>query len=740
MASLEDEIHKLLHNFLANGSYSDKTVQDVISLLITSAKMLTSCYNKQLKEQKSENFLIVPNFLEKLTIHKLKSKLKKKNGLHYIEAQKIVLGKRHDIRLVEGEQEVTVVEDPLYYFSIKSIILSVLSDKEKFFTALNEKKTGNGIIAKDIDGQQLQHLAPPHESDGITKIVLRLVLWADAFESANPLGSKSSAHKITNFCIFFMNFGSPSKQSDIYTLQICYSDDIKKYGIQTVMQQFCIEMKELITGIHVNLHGYDVLVQTRLAGITGDNLEMHELLEYVPPQSSKFCRCCDIERKQFKTCPCKIGTLKTKESYESLKILLEHETDESTRLEILKSAGYESVQNVFNTVDPDFHIQTNWIFDLLHDKFEGETKIIAKSILNYCIYQIKIISLDEFNNRLKNFQYGERFVKDKPTVIDETNLRNLQSQNFRQYGLQMWLFIRVLPFLIYDKLIDFKENKQEAFFRKLEQKKKMGKTEKQIPKAEEVMELLGLQLQILRIATSPQVTEGTICLLDSLTKQQCLLFSQIFPYSSLLNKFHYGLHHSESMRQKGPLILWWTPRLESKHQLLKKRANSAGNFKNLPKTLTDQVSWSYSFDKMYPEPTEIFKLIMFVQIERDKSCFQSLKSSETTVCECDHLIYKGIAYRSGNFLCYHCDGAPNFAKIIKMAKVENDLLFKLQVFECSGFDDFFCAYQIRLAEEDNLLEISFDKCFCTTPLPAWTTFSTNLDDQKLFVSTRTLEF
>lgn len=88
--------------------------------------------------------------------------------------------------------------------------------------------------------------------------------------------------------------------------------------------------------------------------------------------------------------------------------------------------------------------------DIMHDILEGVAPLEVKLMLRHFIYEEKLMTLEQLNDRISSFHYRYSNVKNKPSVI--VNLRCSESA-VKQTASQMWCLLLVLPFLIGD-LVD----------------------------------------------------------------------------------------------------------------------------------------------------------------------------------------------------------------------------------------------------------------------------------------------
>lgn len=715
----EKSFIKKVHKFLSKSSCSDAFLEEVLLLIRTTAEDLTNYYNKTEEDGKR---LTVPVFLSQISLAKAKTKIRRMSGLHYIAPQEVILGRRFDQRNVNGVTQTVSLKDSMYYFPVKKRILSLLQDKTKFSSCLSEKcsfdepNDGNKMYRSDLDGSRIKNLLFTIGQSNNT-IVLRAVLYNDDIEPANPLGSKSGSNKLSNWYIYFQNFGTPSKLSDIYFLQTCYATDVKRYGMNALHKRFRDEMRALRSGFSTHLHNTDVKIVVVLVGVTGDTLAIHSMFIYKSPSAKVFCRCCFITRDEYHRQPTLIAEKRTKEQCNDLQLILNNENlTETEKSQMLTKFGLDSNYCILNEIE-GYHITENDIWDVLHDKLEGETKLITKCILFFTIYMAKAMNLDCLNNRIRNFNYGFLLAKDKPCILDEYNLKLLSTVNLRQYAMQMWVLVRILPFIIFDALEMYEQNEAEQ-----KQKYEKKNPDKTLPAVHEIKKLLSLHLMILRICMSPVLSEGSVTELDSLTKQQICLFSRLFPWVSLPNKIHQGLHYPDSVRAKGPLMNYWTARLEAYHRIHKQRVISAGNFICLPKTIVDQSAWSYSFQRIYPD--------------EDENTNRLKKLVEKKILQIE---FEDVIYFAGQYICFEFNETPSFGKILSMELKDRSLSFCFEIFEEVEFNIEYCGYELKPNQRTAMLQKDIKELYSKWPLDAWNTCHKELSTRKILISSKTLE-
>ena len=166
-----------------------------------------------------------------------------------------------------------------------------------------------------------------------------------------------------------------------------------------------------------------------------------------------------------------------------------------------------------------------------------------------------MFSLDEFNSRLLNFNYGYAET-DKPIPI---LLHTLQStEKPLRSASQMITLVQKLPFLIGDKVQEGDKN----------------------------WSCYLLLRKIIDIILSPRATKELCVSLKLLIRDHHEAFIHLYGVSAYIPKMHFLTHYPEQIQAIGPMIRSWTIRHEAKLNFFK-RASRVSNFKNISFTLAN---------------------------------------------------------------------------------------------------------------------------------------------------------
>lgn len=211
-------------------------------------------------------------------------------------------------------------------------------------------------------------------------------------EVANPIGPKSGFHKLGKFYVTIQNLPPHfhSILENIFTVLICHSLDIKRYGFKKILDPLIKELQKFESdeGVTFILKNDETLtIHGILICFIGDTLAAHEIFELLSPSCNFFCRQCMITRQLLRD-----GTRYT--SLKRNKMLHEDHLRKIESGEITPADCGVRGNSVLNHLKY-FHSTENIVFDIMHDLLEGVVGISIK----WCLM---IISLKPVNLQLTN--------------------------------------------------------------------------------------------------------------------------------------------------------------------------------------------------------------------------------------------------------------------------------------------------------------------------------------------------
>ena len=325
--------------------------------------------------------------------------------------------------------------------------------------------------------------------------------------------------------------------------------------------------------------------------------------------------------------------------------------------------------------------------DAMHDILEGLTPLEIKLLLKEFISQ-KLFSLQEYNSRLLNFNFGYSDT-DKPVPILS---RNLQPDNsLRSSASQMLTLVRILPFLIGDK----------------------------IPEESEHWFCFILLKKIVDIVLCPVVSENQCSTLKILINEHHCKFVQLYGASFYIPKMHFLLHYPDQIQSVAPMVRTWTIRHEAKLNFFK-QASHLTNFKNVAFALANRhqrwISYELASGNLIKStfqcgpPTHGTGITHVHQepknIQENLVKLFSNLDSDTTVFRAKWVSKNGILYQCNNaHVIIDTDRLdPVFGRIDEVLVVGGDqIVFVVSLCKTEYFDGHYHSYVINVTSHRSLL-------------------------------------
>lgn len=328
-----------------------------------------------------------------------------------------------EIQLNDGKKE-----SCLYYVPILQTLKTLLKNKIILEQCLLKKRSTNGIFADLTDGQK-------HRASNFFQQnnILQIILYQDAFEVCNPLGSSRIKHKVVGIYMVLGNLPpwQRSKTDQIQLVSLCYEKDIKYYGWSIILKNIIDDLKVLETvGIQVN----NITFKGSVIFVLGDNLGSHSIGGFIEKFDRKkyFCRFCYIYDLESDVAGTTVA-LRTEESYNV-------DVDQAlTTDEICRGVKFNSPLN-----DLEFyHVATGLPPCLAHDLLEGIVPFDICLIINKVVSK-KIVSFEYINLQLKKikFSVGVKTIS-IPDLKKSEKLIGTASQNL--------YLLYILPFILFEK-------------------------------------------------------------------------------------------------------------------------------------------------------------------------------------------------------------------------------------------------------------------------------------------------
>ncbi|XP_065683824.1 uncharacterized protein LOC136096474 [Hydra vulgaris] len=405
------------------------------------------------------------------------------------------------------------------------------------------KPSNNGLVSDFKDGKLWQnHQLRLKYAHSQNTLLIPVFCFFDDLETANPLGSHSTIHKIGALCTILKCIKPQhnSKLGNILLSAVINSSDRNKYSNKDAFSIYIQEMTELETkGFTIKIDENNFKIFVVLVQIIGDNLGLNGVLGYVESFTATYpCRICKIKRKNFDcTFVESVELLRTKECYNY---------DVS-----LNNCSLNGIKEecCFNKI-PSFHVNDNIYCDIMHDLSEGVCKYFFHKMLNYLVFQQKFFNLSDISSRIRNFSYDHSSIPSCPTEFQ------IKNGSIIIGAIEMFNLVLSFPLLVGD-LVPFDDNIWVIF----------------LMLRQVVLYSFGLHF------SKPDLISFASIIAEFL-QEYCYAFK-----CGLTLKFHNLIHYPRIIKMLGPLSHMWVIRCEGKLRDFKKTASSVGNFKNICKTV-----------------------------------------------------------------------------------------------------------------------------------------------------------
>ena len=570
------------------------------------------------------------------------------SNMNIVMPEERTLGFRYD-QVMDRQTGITVqkvVTETYQYISVKGVLALVLNNEEARLLIENERFNGD-LLRSYKDGLQYHQNAVLRDHPN----AIRIQLYYDDLELANPLGSKTKIHKLGAFyfCIENLPRRYNSVMSSVHLLAVCHSMDLKKYGFDAVLRPFMYEMRELESdaGMTINIDGKNVQVHGTLTTLSADSLAAHEMLGFMSPSANRLCRLClstrDDIQSRFDEGDVQMRNIE--EHDEHVHRALENRSHGDPTTGVRGHCGLNDLRG--------FHCVANFNLDIMHDLFEGVCPFEVKLILKDLIFCKGLFTVKLLNERIKAFPYGFADRKNKPSVISAASVRHVGERGLGQKAKQMECLIHMLPLIVGDL----------------------------IPLNDECWELFMLLRRIMDIVCSPVVARSEMPYLKHLIIEHHSLFRELFPDVRMINKHHHMVHYPTCILNSGPMTTMQCLKYELKHNFSKRFAHIMCNFKNVCKSMAfkHQVyqcsNWSGKGLRCELECTR-GAMASVDSLAGEAVIRETLGiQPDNDVFVADEVVLFGIVYRPGFFIIIDIDDPDNDVDLEVLQTItEEDML------------------------------------------------------------------
>lgn len=558
---------------------------------------------------------------------------------------------------------------------VKFMLRTYLQTEGVFNAVINSLKLSNdGLIRSLIDGSIWQE----RTREMCCRTVIPINIYFDDFTTSDT----SSCHsKSTSICAVYLNIPSmpaylQGKLSNILTVGFIKSQDRKKMNNDKTLHRLIELLIELETkGITVSIDGEEQRVFFVLGFIVGDNLGVNGILDYVESfRANFFCRVCKRRRIQTET--------DAKEHSEVFRSPMSYDHD--VRLGIVSETGIKA-SSPFNKI-PSYHVTHNFVFDIMHDIFEGVGIYDLQHMLYYFVYIRKYFSVSDFNERKNNFVYGNQ---NSDNIIHDIQDHHLKMKRIKCTANEMKTLIIFLPLII-------------------------GPL---IPENDEVWQLACSLVKIVHIVLLRDVPYELVKELRSVIEFHHTQYVKLFQ-DSLKPKHHNLVHYPTAILKGGALRQHWCMRFEAKHREPKAYCKVNSNRINMCSSIAVKSNFKFAYNCM--NKNFVFPKIQYdeTQIYLNQCRTLYLKNSNCNLNNIDMEAVKFLksfvkcetVYNRGSIFNVVSKATVNIYKILEIFLNNDDAILLLcEQFEVVKFNTHLQSFELN-AKTTTVIVDNIENC------------------------------
>lgn len=464
-------------------------------------------------------------------------------NFNFVEPVQIKLQKECDEVENENMDSFLKNENYYHYVPILDTLKRLLSnDQVRQYCQKSKVSKDNSVFCDLSDGLIVKNNSFLYNKSN----VISLIMFQDAFEIVNPLGSSRKMFKLVG--VYFVLANLPpflrSKVQNIKLALLCREKYVEKFGWDQVLKELLNDIKTLESeGIKVTCQDGIEHYHGTLLVMLGDNLGSHQIGGFTDnfSKSTHFCRFCEITRKELKSGNYKIRNLRDRINYE----INYRKAVENNKIcfGVKRNSPLNNLQ-FFHVCNPGLPPCS------AHDLYEGIIPFDLAMAIKYFISE-NWFSYDELNDRIKNFRFCNEEKQTIPPVTDGKKLTGNASEMRR--------LLLIFPIVIIDKVQDFEDP---------------------------VWKMVMHMREVSALVCAPAISIQQISLLQQNITDYLDLRIKCFPFNPLRPKHHYVYHYPSLILHFGPLKHLWTLRFESQHSFFKNVIRHCKNFKNVTRSLS----------------------------------------------------------------------------------------------------------------------------------------------------------
>ena len=564
---------------------------------------------------------------------------------HYIPPESVYLGKA--VTSSRGTSKRIVANKYGCIVPLKKLMEFLLHIPDIWRFVNNDHSTA-GVMGDFVDGEYLQK----HPLNREGSPFLSLIMSYDDVEIQNPLRS-NKLHKLAMFYVTLGNIPPQyrSKLRAIYPFAIARTGDLKKHGLDNLLNDFVSTVVDLQKGLSLKINNLDVVIKGDLIAAICDT-PAAALIGGFKESSSfawKGCRMCNADQESVKKYFDEAKfTLRDMDSYNEQCTTLEDVTMARERVHWSKHFGVNR-RSILNKI-PMFPVTQNLIQDVMHVLLEGVFPFVGALMLKKYIFEKKYFTLEKLNTSVQNFNFSYLDKKNCPPKIEKQHLT--VNAHIKMKAASALVMIYIFPFILEPLMVEGDDEHYNNFL---------------------------TLIKICILSFSPFCDLTTAGVLSTLINSFCTEFQLLYEEATK-PKFHFLVHLPGQIRKFGPLKHQSTLRFEAKHGFFKD--HRWRNFNNLPLSLLTKhqlqmsniaVNENGSFMENFLEIEDILKRTGQRNVGK---YFNTLLIGESMYTQVEIVTHKGREFRPGVCLLVRDEENinPEFAKVTDMFYTDDKIV------------------------------------------------------------------
>ena len=519
---------------------------------------------------------------------------------------------------------------------------------------------------------------------------LLILLFQDAVELCNPLGSRRVKHKTVMFYYTFVNI-HPRLRSKLSSIKLlcCVPDKLlKKHGFLPVINQLNEELNVLYNGVEFLVDGELKMFYGKLILCLGDTLGQHEICGFKLGIGFSYqkCRECYITKNEIlEKCYDELCSKRDLASHITQCKNIENAQSKALKDHLSTTYGIVSRSPLLDI--EYFNLITQVPQDIMHVILEGVAQYDIRLIICHYIIDEKVFTLDEFNQALGSFNFGYTERRCKPERIHCSVISGSDGEKLKLNSENTRILCKVFPFIL-DYL--------------------------HVNKNTEIYLFLMDMLSIIQISFSPVISEETVQYYKDLIANYLKSYAQLFPNCTLKPKHHFLVHLPNLILTSGPPLRSNCIRFEALHQFFTKAVRNI-NFKNLCKSLATRYqkdACSNYFDSI-DESHSLFSSVrvegpskLLEEKEVNTLCQKYLLPPTTFIYSLNWVILYGTKYVTKQaYIAVDADSEtefPVFGLLLRILLLNEDVYFVYKPYVTVQFSSVFASFEVKDIDAEDI--------------------------------------